>query len=109
MVNANLVVSKLANITEQVAQVRKHRKTTAAELAADQDARELVAFNLMLAVQGCADIAAHLIADEGWAPAVNLPGSFRRLHDHGVVSESTRDALATRSACAMSLPMVTLE
>jgi uncharacterized protein YutE (UPF0331/DUF86 family) len=94
VVNANLVTSKLAAIAEQLTQVRKHRRASAGDLAADQDARELVAFNLMLVVQGCADIAAHLIADEAWAPAVNLSTSFRRLQEHGVITEATREALA---------------
>jgi uncharacterized protein YutE (UPF0331/DUF86 family) len=94
VINASIVTSKLAAISEQVNQVRKHRRATAAALAADQDARELVAFNLMLAVQGCADIAAHLISDEDWAPATSLAASFRRLQEHAVISEPTRDALA---------------
>jgi uncharacterized protein YutE (UPF0331/DUF86 family) len=94
MVNINLVTAKLADISERLTQVRKHRKDSAADLAADQDARELVAFNLMLAVQGCADIAAHIISDEGWAPASSLAASFRRLQEHGVISEETREALS---------------
>jgi uncharacterized protein YutE (UPF0331/DUF86 family) len=94
MVNINLIAAKLADVTERLSQVRKHRKASALELAADQDARELVAFNLMLSVQGCADIAAHLIADEGWAPASSLAASFRRLCEHAVISESTRESLS---------------
>jgi uncharacterized protein YutE (UPF0331/DUF86 family) len=35
------------------------------ELASDRDALDLVAFNLMLAVQAACDPASHLIADEG--------------------------------------------
>jgi uncharacterized protein YutE (UPF0331/DUF86 family) len=48
----------------------------------------------MLAVQGCADIAAHIIADEGWAPTSSLAASFRRLHEHHVIGDAARESLA---------------
>src|SRR5580698_4281765 len=63
-------------------------------LGADRDALDLVSFNLMLAVQTCADIASHIIADEGWATAQSLAASFNRLRDQGVVSPATAAALS---------------
>lgn len=47
----------------------------------------------MLAVQSCADIASHIIADEGWPAAGNLAGGFNRLRDEGVISSETAAAL----------------
>lgn len=41
----------------------------------------------MLSVQVCADIASHIISDDGLAPAKNLAESFLRLQEHGVVSQ----------------------
>ncbi|MGH7296294.1 MAG: type VII toxin-antitoxin system HepT family RNase toxin, partial [Polyangiaceae bacterium] len=64
--NRDLLASKLADLSDRVGRVRSHGRPTVAELAADRDALDLVAFNLMLAVQTCADIASHLIADERW-------------------------------------------
>lgn len=60
----------------------------------DRDALDLVAFNLMLAVQACADIASHVIAHEGWPPADTLAGGFERLRDRGVISAPVCAALA---------------
>lgn len=94
MVNANLVTSKLADLTERLERVRKHRTAGSPQLAADSDARDLVAFNLMLAVQAAADIASHIIADEGLSPAPTLAVAFTRLVDHGVISVGTAAALA---------------
>jgi uncharacterized protein YutE (UPF0331/DUF86 family) len=68
--------------------------SSADELAADRDALELVSFNLMLAVQSCADIASHIIADDAWPPAGSLAEGFARLSTHGVVSPETQKALS---------------
>jgi uncharacterized protein YutE (UPF0331/DUF86 family) len=93
MVDRDLVASKLGELAEHVARVRGRRKATAEELRRDRDAFELVAFNLMLAVQTCADVASHMIADEGWPPATSLGASFERLREHAVISESVCDAM----------------
>ena len=93
MVDPDLVTAKLAEARHRIDRVRKHRRGSAAALAADADAFDLVAFNLMLAVQCCLDVASHLIADEGWRPALDLAGSFERLHEHGVLGRETAAAL----------------
>ena len=65
MVDLALMAAKLAELEDRIERVHVHRTATADELAAQRDALDLVAFNLMLSVQSCADLAAHLIADEG--------------------------------------------
>jgi uncharacterized protein YutE (UPF0331/DUF86 family) len=94
MVDRDLIATKLAELARRVERVRRHRPATAEALAADPDAFDLVAFNLMLAVQACLDVASHLIADQGWEPATDLAGSFRRLAEEGVLREPTAAALA---------------
>ena len=47
----------------------------------------------MGAVQACADIASHVIADEGWPAATSLSAGFERLRDHGVISAPVCEAL----------------
>ncbi|HQP37922.1 MAG TPA: DUF86 domain-containing protein [Polyangiaceae bacterium] len=53
-----------------------------------------IVVNLMLAVQCCADIASHLIADEGWPTATSLAGSFERLRAEGVLTAATAGSLS---------------
>lgn len=57
MVDKDLLTAKLLELADRVAQVRRHLPETAEELGADRDALDIVSFNLMLAVQACADIA----------------------------------------------------
>jgi uncharacterized protein YutE (UPF0331/DUF86 family) len=93
MVDRDLVASKLGELAEHVARVQTRRKATAEDLRRDRDAFDLVAFNLMLAVQACADVASHVIADEGWPPATSLGAAFERLAEHGVISRSVSETL----------------
>jgi uncharacterized protein YutE (UPF0331/DUF86 family) len=93
LVNADLVAVKLSDLAGRVARIRKSCPATASALATDADALDLVSFNLMLAVQICADIASHVIADEGWPVVKTLAGGFNRLSEHGVIAPTTAEAL----------------
>jgi uncharacterized protein YutE (UPF0331/DUF86 family) len=93
MVNADLVASKLAELAARVDQVRRHARATADDLAADRDALDIVSFNLMLAVQICADLASHLVADEGWPVARSLAEGFDRLAERSVIDPGVAAAL----------------
>ena len=84
----------LSDLGARIARVRSHTPATSAQLRDDQDALDLVSFNLMLCVQSAADIASHIVADEGWRPAVTLAEAFERLRENGVVTKPTADALA---------------
>jgi uncharacterized protein YutE (UPF0331/DUF86 family) len=94
MVNRNVVAAKLAELDLRIERIVKHRAISTVELAANADALDLVAFNLMLAVQICADIASHIISDAGWPSARTLGDAFERLAQHGVVTQPTSAALA---------------
>lgn len=91
VVRRDIVIQKLAELADRAARVRAHRQVDAAALAADRDALDLVSFNLMLAVQACADLAGHIIADERWPAPASLAESFERLAQHGVISRETAD------------------
>lgn len=91
--NRDLVAAKLAELSARVARVRQTCPATAAALASDPDALDLVSFNLMLAVQICADIASHLIADEGWPVAKSLADGFNRLAERGVITPAIAESL----------------
>lgn len=94
MVNRDLIAAKLAELAERRERASRKCPSTADELAADPDALDLVSFNLMLAVQTCADIASHIIADEGWPVARSLAEGFQRLREQGVLLPETADALS---------------
>lgn len=92
MVDADLVTAKLAQLAHRVDRVRGRTPSSPDALRDDEDTLDIVAFNLMLAVQSCADIASHLIADEGWPAATSISEAFVRLSERGVIA---RDLAAT--------------
>jgi uncharacterized protein YutE (UPF0331/DUF86 family) len=94
VVDRQLAAVKLAELADRVERIRRHCPATADGLRGDRDALDLVSFNFMLAVQTCADIASHLIADEGWPSAANLAAGFNRLRDERVISDSTAASLS---------------
>jgi uncharacterized protein YutE (UPF0331/DUF86 family) len=93
MVDANVFSEKLKQLSRRLAKVGAHCPADPADLAAGSDALDLVAFNLLLAIQTCLDLATHLIADEGWPPAAKAREAFERLEEQGVISRETARAL----------------
>lgn len=93
MVDKDVVTAKLVDLVDRIERARRHCPATPAELVADRDALDLVSFNLMLAVQICADVAAHLIAHAGWSTPRTLAEAFDRLVQHGVTPRATGERL----------------
>ena len=93
VVNRNLLSSKLAELADRLNRIRLLGTLSVEELSANRDAFDLASFNLMLAVQICADIAAHLIADERWPAAKNLAEGFTRLEEQSVIAPAVAGAL----------------
>lgn len=97
MVDAEIVAAKLSDLEHRLERIVQFCPETAEDF--EQDRFELLSFNLMLAIQVCLDIATHLIADEGWRPAMTLAESFVRLEENGVLS--SRTALELQKAAGL--------
>lgn len=93
MVARRVVSAKLADLASRVGRVRSHRQPTAEALQGEADALDLVSFNLFLAVQVCADIAAHIAVDEEWGAPATLREGFELLHERGVIGSETLTGL----------------
>ncbi|MEW5854278.1 MAG: DUF86 domain-containing protein [Myxococcota bacterium] len=94
MVDADVITLKLGELARRIARVDEHYLPAAPAFPANQDSQEIIAFNLMLSVQVCADIASHIISDEGWPPAATLAEGFKRLAEHGVITEALAQTLS---------------
>ena|SRR6476660_5486714 len=104
MVDRAVLTTKFVELEKRITNAQDHNPPDARDFEQNQEKLDLVAFNLMLAVQACLDIASHLIAEEEWAVAVNLAESFDRLAEHGVISQATaaplRQAVGLRNIIA---------
>ena len=65
----------------------------AEQFLADLQRRDLALFYLFLAMQKCINLAAHWVADAGWAVPDDAGSTFDVLADRGVITRETADAL----------------
>lgn len=96
MVDLEIVSGKLDELSRRLERVRRFRDELVGDVEdpnEDIDYFELMVFNFQLSIQACIDIATHLIADEGWGAAPTTANAFRRLHEHGVLTQETATAL----------------
>ena len=97
MVRPDLVREKARRLTETLAALHRVVPSDAVAMAADRDRLDLVAFRVYLVVQECVDLAAHVVADEGWGPAPSLRDHFAILGAHGVLDAAVAAALVAAS------------
>jgi uncharacterized protein YutE (UPF0331/DUF86 family) len=113
VVNKDLLAAKLTELADRIERVRGHAPESGEALRNDRDKLDLVAFNLMLSVQLCADIASHIIADAGWPAARSLAEAFTRLTEHQVltpaVAESMRKSVGLRNVVARGYAGIDVE
>ncbi|GAB6039497.1 type VII toxin-antitoxin system HepT family RNase toxin [Endothiovibrio diazotrophicus] len=82
--SSDVSLAKLATIERCLARIRT--KTGGDPQAVrDLDVQEIVILNLQRAAQACIDLAAQLIAVNGWGLPDTLGGHFRVLREQGVI------------------------
>ena len=72
MINPNIIPKKIVFIRDHLDRVRTQKNCSQEEFLGDRNRQDIVCFNLMQAVQACADLANHLVSDQGWG----IPGSY---------------------------------
>jgi len=72
MVNRSLVLKKIAHVRHGLSRVREKCRISLKALENDLDTQDIILHNLQLTIQGCIDIGAHIIADEGWGVAGSI-------------------------------------
>jgi uncharacterized protein YutE (UPF0331/DUF86 family) len=93
MVDIDILATKLNELFDFISRIRSVRPGDVESLVENRDAFDLVAYNLVLAVQACLDLASHLIADEEWELATKASESFMVLAQHGVISKDSAEIL----------------
>jgi uncharacterized protein YutE (UPF0331/DUF86 family) len=99
VVDSALLARKIAAIRDAVARIRTVLPATADAFASDRTTREVVTFNLFLALQETIALAAHWLADEGRVVPTSYGEVFAALGADGVID----DRLAARLRAAAGL------
>ena len=81
-----VIEQKIESLRRCVERVRLKCPATAAALAGDPDAQDILTLNLSRAVQLCVDIGAHLIAEHSQPAPDTMGQTFDVLAEMGVIS-----------------------
>lgn len=84
-----VIDAKLESLRRCLQRLRDKLPTDATELALDPDRQDIIALNLVRAVQVSADIAAHIVAERGWPVPATMGEGFQLLAEHGLLTADT--------------------
>ena len=93
MTKPDLVAYKASRVSARLTRVQSGIAVSEDIFLSRVDLIEQVAFNMFLAIQESADIASHIVTDEGWGTPATVAELFEFLHKHGVISAETAGAM----------------
>jgi uncharacterized protein YutE (UPF0331/DUF86 family) len=92
VVDRDLLLARIATVDrclQRIADVRGARAATLEPL----DVEDIVLLNLQRAVQAAIDMAAHIVASEGYGLPDSVAAAFSMLEAHGVIDAELSDRL----------------
>lgn len=93
MVDREIVRTKIARIEHHVRRLREKQSVPLEAFRANEDIQDIVLRNLQNGIQGCLDLASHLVGDEGWKVPSTQAGLFQTLSDHKVITQDEADRM----------------
>lgn len=93
MVRAEVVAAKVGRARARLNDAAGTLLAPLADFRSDRKERDLAIFYLFLSIQECIDIAAHWVADEGWAEPDDAASAFDVLADRDVLDRETATTL----------------
>ncbi|MBI4846925.1 MAG: DUF86 domain-containing protein [Candidatus Omnitrophica bacterium] len=93
MVNSNIIKAKINHVQKSLQRLKLKQNIALDALKNDMDLQDIVLHNLQLCIQGCIDMASHIISDEGWIVPGTLTGLFDILKEHNVISGQLNERL----------------
>lgn len=93
MVDTDLILAKAGSVRKYLSRIENKRNVDFETFVADFDRQDVIMFNLQLAIQNCADIAAHIVSDEG----LGMPGTtnemFYLLEENGYLDRNLTEKM----------------
>ena len=104
MVRADVAGRKIARAAARLDEVEALSARPVEQSLGDVRARDLASFYLFLAIQECIDLAAHWVADSGWAPPEDAGSTFDILTEQHAIprdlAEVMKEAAGLRNRIA---------
>lgn len=93
MVNVSIIKAKINHIENNLGRLEEKQNITFDEFKRNIDSQDIILHNLQLSIQGCIDMASHIISDQGWVVPDTLAGLFDILLKHKIISEELNKKL----------------
>lgn len=93
MVDETMILRKLSDIDEYHRQVKEYTDLSVAQYSGDWKIQRIIERTLQMMIESCVDIAGHIISDKGWRAPKSYADAFKILHESGVISGSSFQAL----------------
>lgn len=97
VVDRDLLRRKLADLEVYVAQAGEFGAITAAEYRRDWKTQRIVERTLQMAIELCADVANHIIADRKLRVPTTYAEAFDILEEAGILTSAQREAMVRMS------------
>jgi uncharacterized protein YutE (UPF0331/DUF86 family) len=113
MVDRAIVTAKIGQIERCLVRIQGKRPASLKIFMKDQDCQDIVIFNLTRALQGCIDLAAHIVSDGGFGAAGSTNEFFYLLQEQGIITaeltENMVSAVGFRNLCVHEYGRIDLE
>lgn len=113
MVDRAILTAKIGRIERSLRRIECKRPASLQSFANDQDCQDIVLFNLIQALQGCIDLAAHIVSDEGFGMVGSTNEFFYLLQEQGIIpadlTEKMVRAVGFRNLCVHEYGRLDLE
>lgn len=93
MVDRRIIAEKVDSVERSLKRVNSRRGESLERFLSQDDAQDIVLFHLMQAIQGCIDLAAHVVSDEEMGLAASTRDFFYLLSDNGVISRDLSERM----------------
>jgi len=87
MVDRTLILRKLAEIEEYLAQIREFKDISVDQYSKDWKIQRIVERTLQMMIEACVDIAAHIISDRGYRIPKTYADTFKVLYEREILTE----------------------
>lgn len=97
MVDRELILRKLTDLEQYITQVEEFRGITPEEYRRDWKTQRIVERTLQIAIEACADVANHIIADRNLRMPSTYAEAFEVLAEAGILTAAQREAMVRMS------------
>lgn len=97
MVDRELILRKLTDLEQYITQVEEFRGITPEEYRSDWKTQRIVERTLQIAIEACADVANHIIADRNLRMPSTYAEAFEVLAEADILTAAQREAMVRMS------------